>query len=74
MVLQGHGQPVRGGPGQAGRLHELRQGSRSGLQGIEHQNGLVEYADSARVVHNPILTSRHMRKQVHVETGRGIAG
>ncbi|GIH78674.1 hypothetical protein Plo01_51030 [Planobispora longispora] len=64
MVLQRDRQPVGGGPGQTGRLHELRQGSRTGFESVEHENGLVEYADSARVVHTPILPSRHMRKQV----------
>ncbi|GGS58788.1 hypothetical protein GCM10010156_16820 [Planobispora rosea] len=64
MVLQRDREPVGRGPGQAGRLDELRQGSRAGLKSVEHENGLVEYADSARVVHTPILPSRHMRKQV----------
>ncbi|GIH92439.1 hypothetical protein Psi01_30690 [Planobispora siamensis] len=64
MVLERDREPVGRGTRQAGRLDELRQGSRAGLEGVEHENGLVEYADSARVVHTPILPSRHMRKQV----------
>ncbi|GAA0853677.1 hypothetical protein GCM10009525_83970 [Streptosporangium amethystogenes subsp. fukuiense] len=64
MVLQGYGQPVGGGTGQAGGVDELCEGRRAGFKGVEHEDGLVQYADSARVVHTPILPSRHMRKQV----------
>ena len=35
----------------------------AGFQGVRDEDGLVQYADSARVVHAPILTSRHMRRK-----------
>ena len=47
VVLERHGEPVRGGPGQPGGGDELGQGRRAGLQRAEHDRGLVENADAA---------------------------
>ncbi len=60
VVLQGDGQAVRGRPGQPGAGDQAGQGGRSGLEGGEHEGGLVEYADSAGVVHMAILPSQIM--------------
>jgi len=58
VVFEGHREPVGGGPGQSGRRDELGESGRPGLQRAEHDGGLVEHADSATLVHKPILTSQ----------------
>ena len=63
VVLQRHGQPVGGRPGQPGRLHQPGQAGRPGLERPEHERGLVEDADSASVVHAPILPSHMLRRK-----------
>ena len=60
VVLEGHGQAVRGRSGQPGAGDQAGQGGRAGLQRREHEGGLVEDADSARVVHMAILPSQIM--------------
>ena len=63
VVLQSRGQPVRGGPGEPGRRDQRRQAGRPGLEGSENDGGLVQDADSARVVHVPILPSHAPRRK-----------
>ena len=60
VVLECHGEPVGGRPGQPGAGHQTGEGGRSCLEGGEHEGGLVENADSARVVHMAILPSQIM--------------
>ena len=60
VVLEGDGEPVGGRPGQSGAGDQPGEGGRSGLEGGEHEGGLVENADSARVVHMAILPSQIM--------------
>ncbi len=62
MPLQGDRDPVRRRPGQAGGGDELGEGGGAGFEGVQHGNGLVQDADSARVVHGPILPSRIARR------------
>jgi hypothetical protein len=57
-MLEGDSKAMRGWSGQAGRGHQASQGCRTCLQGAEHEGGLVEDADTARVVHALILPSR----------------
>ena len=45
--LERHGQPVGGGPGEAGGLDQLGQRAGPGLDGVEHGHRLVEHADAA---------------------------
>ena len=47
VVLERHGEPVRGGAGQPGGGDELGQGRGAGLERAEHDRGLVENADAA---------------------------
>ena len=63
MVLQRGRQPVGRRPGQAGRLHQGRQAGRPGLQCAQHDGGLVQNADSATLVHAPILPSHRLRRK-----------
>ena len=63
VVLQGDGEPVRGRPGQPGGGDQGGQGGRAGLEGAQNDGGLVENADSARVVHVPILPSQPPRRK-----------
>ena len=60
VVLEGDREPVGGRPGEAGAGDQAGQGGRSGLERGEHEGGLVEDADSARVVHMAILPSQIM--------------
>ena len=60
VVLEGDGEPVRGRAGQAGAGDQAREGGRSGLEGGEHEGGLVEHAHAAGVVHMAILPSQIM--------------
>ena len=60
VVLEGDGEPVRGRPGQAGAGDQAGERGRSGLEGGEHEGGLVEHADAAGVVHMAILPSQIM--------------
>ena len=60
VVLEGDGEPVRGGSGQAGAGDETGEGGRSGLERRQHEGGFVEHADSARVVHTLIMPSHHV--------------
>src|SRR6202012_3810855 len=66
--VQGHGGPVGRGPGQPGRAHQLSQRGRPRLHGVQHGNGLVQDANSARVVHVLILPSRNARRNRNGET------
>ena len=63
VVLEGGGQPVRGRPGQPGGGDEGGQAGRAGLERPKHDGGLVQDADSARVVHVPILPSQPPRRK-----------
>ena len=58
VVLERHREAVRGGPGQPGAGHQAGQGRRSGLEGRQHECGLVENADARSVVHIPIFSSQ----------------
>ncbi|GAA4136817.1 hypothetical protein GCM10022416_20810 [Actinomadura keratinilytica] len=69
VVLQRDGEPVGGRPRQPGGLDELRQRGGTRLQGVQHQNRFVKYADSARVVHDLILPSRYVRCKSDGEPG-----
>ena len=60
VVLQRDGETVGGGPGEAGAGDQPGEGRRTGLEGGEHEGGLVEHADSAGVVHMAILPSQIM--------------
>ena len=54
-------------------LHQLGQGRRTGLQGAQHDSGLVENADSARLVHALDTAVSHVRrKQVGQHGSRRI--
>src|SRR5690606_32256531 len=68
VVLERDREAVRGGSCEARRLHELREGRGSCLEGAEHDRRLVEHADSAAVllrglVHAPILPSYWVRRK-----------
>jgi hypothetical protein len=63
VVLEGDRQSVCRWPGEAGGADELRQRGRACLEGAEYCGGLVENADSTRVVHALILTSQALRRQ-----------
>ncbi len=71
VMLQRDGDPVRGRPRQARRADELGERSGAGLHGAQHGNGLVQYADSARVVHVLILPSRYSRRNRMGPRGAG---
>ena len=71
VMLQRDGDPVRGRPRQACRADELGERSGAGLHGAQHGNGLVQYADSARVVHVLILPSRYSRCNRNRPRGAG---
>ena len=59
VVLERDREPVGGRSGQAGAGDQAGERRRAGLQGREHEGGLVEDADSAGdVVHMAILPSR----------------
>ena len=60
MVFQSDGQPVGRGPGEAGGSDQAGQGRRARLERGQHQGGLVENADAARVVHMAILPSQSL--------------
>ena len=57
-------QAVRGRACQSGRRDELRECRRAGLEGAQHDGGLVEYADATSVVHVLILASHLMRRNL----------
>ena len=61
VMLQCDGDTVGSRPGQARCLNELSQRGRAALSGGKYANGLIQYADSARVVHVLILPSQHLR-------------
>ena len=63
VVLEGDREPVRGGAGQAGAGDQAGQRGGPGLEGGEHERGLVEHADPAGVVHMPILPSQLMGRK-----------
>src|SRR5699024_4281365 len=68
MEFERHREAVRGGSGEACRLHELRESGGAGLQCAEHDRRLVQHADAAAVllrglVHGPILTSYCVRRK-----------
>ena len=74
VVLERDGEPVRGGPGQPGAGDQAGQGGRPGLQGGEHEGGLVEDADSARVVHTLILPSHIMECKLDTQSESSESG
>jgi hypothetical protein len=74
MVLQGDGEPVSGRAGEAGAGDETGERGWSGLEGSEHEGGLVEDSDSARVVHIPILPSQIMGCKSMLGHVRGRGG
>src|SRR3546814_12901788 len=59
--LEGHGQAVRRGAGQAGAIDQLSEARRAHLHGGEHDHRLVEHADSAYTVHEARLSSHRVR-------------
>ncbi|GAA4367574.1 hypothetical protein GCM10023146_12170 [Nocardioides caricicola] len=59
-MLEGDREPVGGRPGQAGAGDQAGKRGRSGLEGGEHESGLVEYADATGVVHMAILPSHNL--------------
>ena len=61
VVLERHGQPVGRRASKMGGGDELRERGRPGLESAENGCGLVQHADSARVVHRSILASRRLR-------------
>ena len=61
VVLERDGEPVRRRAGQPRGGHELGEGGGPGLESTENDGGLVQDADSARVVHASILPSHVMR-------------
>ena len=63
VVLERDRDPVRGRPGQPGRRDELGERGGPALHRGEHGNGLVQYADAARVVHVLIPPSQNVRSQ-----------
>src|SRR5690606_21947811 len=63
VMLERDGQPMGRRTGKLGGGDELRESRGTRLEGTEHRSGLVEYADSARVVHSSILPSRWMRRK-----------
>src|SRR5699024_4868363 len=63
VVLEGDRQSVGRRPRQTRGGDELRQGRGAGLQGAEHDGGLVENANSTTVVHVVILTSHVVRRK-----------
>ena len=60
-MLERHGQPVGRRSSKMGGGDELRERGRACLEGAENGRGLVQHADSARVVHRSILASRRLR-------------
>ena len=60
VVLKGDGEAVSSGSGESGAGDQAGQSGGSGLEGREHEGGLVEHADSTRVVHMAILPSQIM--------------
>ena len=60
VVLERDGEPVGGRAGEAGAGDQAGERGGPGLEGGEHEGGLVEDADSARVVHMAILPSQIM--------------
>jgi hypothetical protein len=62
-MLQGKGQSVGRGPGQSGGEDEIGEAARSRRDGLEHGHGLVDDADTARLVHKSILVSHNVRCQ-----------
>src|SRR3954463_3600575 len=63
VVLQGGGQAVRGRPREPRRGHQGGQAGGPRLEGTENDGGLVQDANSARVVHVPILPSQAPRRK-----------
>src|SRR5436190_23687952 len=63
VVLEGGREAVRGRARQAGRGDEGGQAGRPRLEGTENDGGLVQDANSARVVHVPILPSQPPRRK-----------
>jgi hypothetical protein len=64
VVLQGHGEPVGGGPGETGGGHQAGQGGGPGLERGQHEGRLVEDPDAAGVVHMAILPSQIMGRKL----------
>src|SRR5690606_35827763 len=61
--LERDGEPVRRRTSEVGGCDELCQRRRSGFQSTEDAVGLVQHADSARLVHRTIVPSRRMRRK-----------
>src|SRR5674476_1560242 len=74
VVLECDGEPVRGRTREVGCCHQLRESCRAGLECAEDRGGLVQHADSARVVHVPILASRGLRRKYLGRFGRSRGG
>jgi hypothetical protein len=60
MCLQAGGQPVRGGPRQAGPGAQVREPAWSLGDGVQHAHGFVEHADTAILSHIEILYSHNV--------------
>jgi len=70
-MLERHGEAVCGGSCEPGRGHELRERRGTRLESAKNGRGLVQYADSASIVHRSILTSRTVRLQVRTTEWAG---
>lgn len=62
--LQARGQPVGGGPGEAGPLHQFGQPTRRLRDRVQYAHRFVEHADAAIISHREILASRNVRWRV----------
>ncbi|BEK90086.1 proline dehydrogenase [Nocardia seriolae] len=58
MGLQAHGQPVRGGAGQAGAGAQLVEAAGLLGYGVQDGHGFVQNPDTAMLSHRTILASR----------------
>ena len=65
MVLQRHGEAVRGRTGEPGGGDETGQGGGARLEGGEHEGCLVEHSHTAGVVHALILPYRMVRRKCY---------
>ena len=63
VELECNGEAMRGWAGKLCGRYELGKGGRTGLQSTENRGCLVEYANSARIVHRTILQSRRLRRK-----------
>src|SRR5665647_3058991 len=63
VVLEGYREAMRRRAGEPGGADELGQGRGPGFERAQNDGGLVQNADSARVVHHMILPSQSLRRK-----------